>query len=49
MKTPVKENALGVGIQGLMTSFKCKHNMHKHTPIMSTSTKKTTFTLNVFI
>jgi len=32
--------ALDVGIQDLMTSSKCKKNMHKHTSIMSTSTKK---------
>jgi len=31
---------LGVGAQGLMTSSKCKQNVHKHTPIMSTSIKK---------
>jgi len=32
--------ALVVGVQGLMTSSKCKKNMHKHTPITSTFTKK---------
>ena len=38
-KTRVKKMALGVGIQGPMTSSECKQNMHKHTPIMQTSIK----------
>jgi len=34
--------AFGVGVQGLMTSSKCKQSMHKHTPIMSPTTKNPT-------
>jgi len=33
--------ALGVGVQDPMTSS-CKQKMHKHIPIMSTSTKNAT-------
>jgi len=32
--------AVCVGVQGLMISLQYKQNMHKHTPITSTSTKK---------
>jgi len=31
-----QEMAHGVGVQGLMTSFKFKQTMHKHTPIIQT-------------
>jgi len=34
--------ALGIGIQGPMTSSSCKQNMNEHTPITQTSIKKLT-------
>jgi len=43
--------ALGVGVQGLVTSSKGKQNMHKHAPapIISTSTKSSTSRTYFFV
>jgi len=41
-KNSSQKMAFGVGVQGPMTSSECKQNMHEHTAIMQTSTKKTT-------
>jgi len=39
-KNLIQKMALGISIQGPMTSSECKQNMYNHTPIMQTSIKK---------
>ena len=39
---------LGVGLQSLMVSSKCKQNMHKHTQIMLRSTYNPTSKTETF-
>jgi len=37
-----------VGFQGILTSFQCKQNMHKHPAIMKTPTENLTSKTTIF-